>query len=68
MLKGRQANPSDDLTSLIANATIDGEEVDWAYKVGYMKLMIVAGIDTTWSAIGSGLWHSPLPRIQSGQG
>ena len=57
MLKERQANPTDDLTSLIANAKIDGEDVDWPYKLGYMKLMIVAGIDTTWSAIGSGLWH-----------
>ena len=25
--------------------------------VGYIRLQIVAGIDTTWSAIGSGLWH-----------
>ncbi len=57
MLKERQANPTDDLTSLIANAQIDGEDVGWPYKLGYMKLMIVAGIDTTWSAIGSGLWH-----------
>ncbi len=57
LLKERQANPTDDLTSLIANAKIDGEDVGWPYKLGYMKLMIVAGIDTTWSAIGSGLWH-----------
>ncbi len=57
MLKERQANPTDDLTSLIANAKIDGQDVGWPYKLGYMKLMIVAGIDTTWSAIGSGLWH-----------
>ena len=57
LLKDRQANPTDDLTSFIAHAEIDGEEVDWTLKLGYMKLMIVAGIDTTWSAIGSGLWH-----------
>jgi cytochrome P450 len=36
---------------------IDGEPVSHELKVGYVKLMIVAGIDTTWSAIGSGLWH-----------
>jgi cytochrome P450 len=24
---------------------------------GYLVLLILAGIDTTWSAIGSGLWH-----------
>ena len=26
-------------------------------KRGYITLQILAGIDTTWSAIGSGLWH-----------
>ena len=26
-------------------------------KVGYLLLLLLAGIDTTWSAIGSGLWH-----------
>ncbi len=57
LLEDRQANPTDDLTSFIAHAEIDGQEVDWTLKLGYMKLMIVAGIDTTWSAIGSGLWH-----------
>jgi hypothetical protein len=42
---------------MIANAEIDGEPVDWELKLGYVRLLIVAGIDTTWSAIGSGLWH-----------
>jgi hypothetical protein len=49
--------PTDDLTSLIAHAEIDGEPVSEALRLGYVKLMIFAGIDTTWSAIGSGLWH-----------
>jgi cytochrome P450 len=29
----------------------------WNLKVGYVRLLILAGVDTTWSAIGSGLWH-----------
>lgn len=57
LLKDRLASPKDDLLTMIANAQIDGIDVDWNIKIGYIRLQIVAGIDTTWSAIGSGLWH-----------
>jgi cytochrome P450 len=57
LLKDRLASPKDDLLTMIANAQIDGKDVDWNIKIGYIRLQIVAGIDTTWSAIGSGLWH-----------
>jgi cytochrome P450 len=57
ILEDRLANPADDMLTMIANAEIDGEPVDWDLKLGYVKLLIIAGIDTTWSAIGSGLWH-----------
>lgn len=57
LLKDRLANPKDDLLTMIAHSEIDGEEVPWDIKIGYIRLQIVAGIDTTWSAIGSGLWH-----------
>jgi len=57
LLKDRLASPKDDMLTMIANAEIDGKEVDWNIKIGYVRLQIVAGIDTTWSAIGSGLWH-----------
>lgn len=57
ILRDRTAAPRDDMLSVIAHAEIDGEPVDWLLKLGYVKLMIIAGIDTTWSAIGSGLWH-----------
>lgn len=56
-LKDRLKNPQDDLLTVVANAEIDGQDVDWGIKVGYIRLQIIAGIDTTWSAIGSGLWH-----------
>ena len=45
------------MLTMIANAEIDGEPVSWQEKVGYVRLLIIAGIDTTWSSIGSGLWH-----------
>ena len=57
MLNQRVAEPQDDLLTLIAHAEIDGEPVDMELKKGYVGLMIIAGIDTTWSAIASGLWH-----------
>ena len=57
LLKDRLKNPKDDLLTMIANAQIDGKDVDWEIKIGYIRLQIVAGIDTTWSAIGSGIWH-----------
>ncbi len=58
ILKDRLANPVDDMLSMIAAADVDEDEVkDWDLKLGYVKLLIIAGIDTTWSAIGSGLWH-----------
>ncbi|MFN8020278.1 MAG: cytochrome P450 [Acidimicrobiales bacterium] len=57
LLRARLDDPRDDMLTMIANAEIDGEPVEWELKVGYVRLLIVAGIDTTWSAIGSGLWH-----------
>jgi cytochrome P450 len=57
LLDRRAAEPMDDLATLITNAEIDGAPVDDELKVGYLLLLLLAGIDTTWSAIGSGLWH-----------
>jgi cytochrome P450 len=57
ILHDRLEHPRDDMMTMIANAEIDGQPVEWALKVGYVRLLILAGVDTTWSAIGSGLWH-----------
>ncbi len=57
MMAARLEDPRDDLVTLVANAEIDGEPVAIELKRGYIVLQILAGIDTTWSAIGSGLWH-----------
>ncbi len=57
LLERRAEQPEDDLASLITNAEIDGQPVDQELKLGYLLLLLLAGIDTTWSAIGSGLWH-----------
>jgi cytochrome P450 len=57
-LDDRKANPrEDDLITDLLNTRIDGELVSEDYVMGVCNLMLVAGIDTTWSAIGSSLWH-----------
>lgn len=55
----RMANPGgDDLVShFVAARTPDGEPFDTEILVGMCNLQLVAGIDTTWSSIGSALWH-----------
>ncbi|MEI8050676.1 MAG: cytochrome P450 [Actinomycetes bacterium] len=49
--------PRDDLTSFLLNAELGGQPLLPEHVFGTMVLLIVAGIDTTWSAIGSSLWH-----------
>lgn len=54
----RKANPrTDDLITELLAATHDGVPVPDDYVAGVCNLMLVAGVDTTWSAIGSSLWH-----------
>ena len=55
----RRANPGgDDLISALLTATDpDGNPVDPEIVVGMANLQLVAGIDTTWSSIGSALFH-----------
>ncbi len=50
-------SPRDDLTSFLIDTELDGRKLDAAHVVGTMTLLLVAGIDTTWSAIGAALWH-----------
>lgn len=58
LLERRADEPADDLATLVTEATDDdGDPIEHDLKVGYLILLILAGIDTTWSAIGSGLWH-----------
>ena len=51
------ANPRDDLTSFLLSAEIDGQPLEREHVAGSIVLLLLAGIDTTWSAIGSALWH-----------
>ncbi|HTT51932.1 MAG TPA: cytochrome P450 [Streptosporangiaceae bacterium] len=51
------SNPRDDLTSYLINVELGGRKLDAGHIVGTMALLLIAGIDTTWSAIGASLWH-----------
>jgi cytochrome P450 len=51
------ANPRDDLITYLINAELDGEKLDPFHVARTIGLLLIAGIDTTWSAIGASLWH-----------
>jgi cytochrome P450 len=50
-------NPREDLTTYLINAELYGRKLEPSHVVGTMTLLLIAGIDTTWSAIGASLWH-----------
>lgn len=52
-----RAHPRDDLTSYLIDARIGGAPLSTEHVRGSITLLLIAGIDTTWSAIGSSLWH-----------
>jgi cytochrome P450 len=49
--------PRDDLTTHLINAELYGRKLDPSHVSGTMALLLIAGIDTMWSAIGASLWH-----------
>jgi len=51
----RRANPTEDLASAIANATIDGEPLSDIDTVSYYVIIATAGHDTTSAVIAGGL-------------
>jgi cytochrome P450 len=51
------ADKPDDLISRLIDTRIDGNPLSENHFFGTLRLLLVAGIDTTWSAIGSCLWH-----------
>ena len=50
-------HPRDDLTTFLLNAEMDGQPIEMGHVGGTIALLLLAGIDTTWSAIGASLWH-----------
>ena len=61
-IEHRKTHPTDDLISSLMKARDkDGQPLEDSQVMGSLRLLLIAGIDTTWSAIGSSLWH--LARV-----
>jgi cytochrome P450 len=56
-LELRRREPGDDLLSELLQTEVDGAPLDEGIILGMAALILIAGVDTTWSAIGSSLWH-----------
>lgn len=61
-LAERRRRPTDDLISYVAHAEVDSDDgstrpLGEREQLGVLYLLLVAGIDTTWSTIGSALHH-----------
>jgi cytochrome P450 len=54
----RRANPKEgDLIDFLMKAEMEGEPLTGDHIGGTIALLLIAGIDTTWSSIGASLWH-----------
>ena len=56
-IEDHRAHPRDDLTSFLLDVELDGNKLQIEHVRGTMVLLMIAGIDTTWSAIGASIWH-----------
>jgi cytochrome P450 len=53
----RREDPGEDLLSELLSTDLDGAPIEMSVVLGTAALVLIAGVDTTWSAIGSSLWH-----------
>ena len=56
-IKKRGTQRGDDLISFLLDAKMEGQPLSDPHLLGTLRLLLVAGIDTTWSGIGASLWH-----------
>jgi cytochrome P450 len=57
-LPARRAQPGNDLiSSLLASTYPDGRPFSENHVLGSLRVIMLGGIDTTWSSIGSAIWH-----------
>jgi len=53
----RATHPRNDLITYLLNADLDGQPMEPLQVGAMITLLLLAGIDTTWSAIGASIWH-----------
>jgi cytochrome P450 len=56
-LDARRKEPADDLVTFLAEVEFDGRPLTDQEILGACLLLLIAGIDTTWSAIGASIWY-----------
>ena len=56
-IERRKVDPGDDLISELLRTSHEGTPLPEGLVLGMAALVMIAGIDTTWSSIGSSLWH-----------
>jgi cytochrome P450 len=56
LAEARRREPTDDVASVVANATIDGNPIGDADTLGYYITIAAAGHDTTSSTIANAIW------------
>ncbi len=67
MLAQRRAHPTDDLTSALLEAQIDGDRLTDEEIMGFLFLMVVAGNETTTKLLGNAWywgWRNPDERAK----
>jgi cytochrome P450 len=57
MVAQRRKNPGDDYISQLCSKEVNGELLTDKSVVNFCLLLLIAGIDTTWSSIGSSMFH-----------
>lgn len=57
IIEDHRREPRDDLIGYLLDLRVDGRPLHPDHVVGTAALVLIAGIDTTWSAIGASLWH-----------
>jgi len=56
-VRDRAEKPTDDLISYLLKVRTNGQPLLPENVIGSLRLLLIAGIDTTWSGIGSCIWH-----------
>lgn len=56
LARARSTDPTDDVTSALVNANVDGEALSHAELASFFILLVVAGNETTRQAITHGAW------------
>ncbi len=56
-LELRRKAPGDDLVSFLLRTEFEGKPLTEPHIIGTLRLILIAGIDTTWSGIGAAIWH-----------